>query len=350
MYKEDEEMDVTVFGTGTSGHQYVSSTIRKYVEKAGLDIHVVESTKVSDFLENKISSVPAIKYKDEVITLKSNGSFNKSLRDAVKSILKKSNYGAMTQILIPIDFSETSANAFFFGHRLASDLGLMVKLVHVFTPVVSDITGQVYYDPGQSDVAREQLNQFIEKYDKDWGSDLMGGALVDGEVLLGYPADQITRTTEDPHTELVVVGTTGQSKIKDFLGSVSRSVIENAKCPVLVIPRDSGYKQTKTIIAAAQSVDDIPYIREGIQKLFGSEGLQIEFISVKNDVDPGKDKDLTILNGEDAEHTLSTYIDDHQPDLVVVWKKKHSFWESLFHSSFSKNLAMLSHIPVLVLH
>lgn len=343
-------MDVTVYGTGTSGHQYVFSTIKRYVQKAGLDIKVQESTNIADFLQNKISSIPAIKYDDEVIALKSNGSFNKSLRDAVKLILKKSNYGDMPHILIPIDYSETSVNAFFYGHRLASEMGLMVKLVNVFTPVVSDITGQVYYDPGQSDVARQQLDQFIEKYDADWGSDLMKSALVDGEVLLGYPSDQICKASEEITSQLIVLGTTGQSKIKDFLGSVSRSVLEHAKCPVLVVPRMAGYKQIKHILVAVQSTEDIPYLKKQVAAMWNEPEVKIEFVSAKNDAESSTDGELTILQGTDAEQTISQYIEEKQPDIVVVWKKKHGFWEGLFHKSFSKDLAMLSAIPVLVVH
>ena len=343
-------MEVIVFGTGTSGHQYVSSTLKKYVAKAGLDIQVNESTKISDFLEHKISSVPAIKFDDEIITLKSNGSFNKSLRDAVKTILKKSNYGVMSQILIPIDFSETAANAFFYGHRLASDLGLMVKLVHVYTPVVNDATGQVYFDPGQSEISKELLNQFIEKYDADWGSDLMKSALVDGEVLLGYPSDQICKQSESSVTKFIVIGTTGQSKLKDFIGSVSRSVLESAQCPVFVIPRNAGYRQIKSIIVALEHIEDIPYLQQKINNVFADADIQIEYVSVRNDGETSHDSTLTLLKGDDSEVTMESYIDQKAPDLVVVWKKKHTFWQSLFHKSFSKNLAMLSETPVLVIH
>ena len=49
--------------------------------------------------------------------------FNKSLREAIKHILKKQNFGNMDKIIIPVDFSDVSTNAFVFGHRLATDIG-----------------------------------------------------------------------------------------------------------------------------------------------------------------------------------------------------------------------------------
>ena len=53
----------------------------------------------------------------------------------------------------------------------------------------------------------------------------------------GNPAEEILKYSQSKKIDLIVmgnVGLTGISKIK-MLGSVSRDVLENSKCPVLIV-------------------------------------------------------------------------------------------------------------------
>lgn len=62
------------------------------------------------------------------------------------------------------------------------------------------------------------------------------GFSMDSVVLFGDPAEEILRFSESKKIDLIImgnVGLKGLSKIKT-LGSVSRNVTENSKCPVLI--------------------------------------------------------------------------------------------------------------------
>jgi nucleotide-binding universal stress UspA family protein len=57
------------------------------------------------------------------------------------------------------------------------------------------------------------------------------------KVIIGNPADEIIKFTDDEKVDLVIMGTTGLagvSKVK-AIGSVARSVSEKAKCPVMLV-------------------------------------------------------------------------------------------------------------------
>ena len=56
-------------------------------------------------------------------------------------------------------------------------------------------------------------------------------------LLNGYPSEKIVEFAEKENVDLIVIGNiglSGLSKVK-ALGSVSRSVSENASCPVLIV-------------------------------------------------------------------------------------------------------------------
>jgi len=131
--------EIKVLGAGTSKHQMVTSVLREYLSKAEIPLDVNDYTDVDGFLKEGLESIPAIVYGKEVFNIGSNGTYNKSLRTAVTQILKKSNFGEIEKIVIPVDFSDVSTNAFAFGHRLATDLGAVTKALHVFFPSAREL-------------------------------------------------------------------------------------------------------------------------------------------------------------------------------------------------------------------
>lgn len=56
------------------------------------------------------------------------------------------------------------------------------------------------------------------------------------EVLEGKPSEEIVKHAKDEDVDLIIVGNRGISGIKKFvMGSVSKKVLDEAECPVLVI-------------------------------------------------------------------------------------------------------------------
>jgi nucleotide-binding universal stress UspA family protein len=55
-------------------------------------------------------------------------------------------------------------------------------------------------------------------------------------VVFGDPAQQIIETAEKKHSEIILMGSRGMGTIKGaLLGSVSQKVLNNTKCPVLIV-------------------------------------------------------------------------------------------------------------------
>lgn len=66
---------------------------------------------------------------------------------------------------------------------------------------------------------------------------------VERRVLLGFPADRLADLADDEAAEVIVVGSRGRGAVKAaFLGSVSSALIGVARCPVLVVPPQTGQR------------------------------------------------------------------------------------------------------------
>jgi nucleotide-binding universal stress UspA family protein len=71
---------------------------------------------------------------------------------------------------------------------------------------------------------------------------------VKGEVISGYPAEEILRYAEEKEVDLILMATHGRSGVRRWvLGSVADKVLHSAAVPVLLIragmPRDAAYEK-----------------------------------------------------------------------------------------------------------
>ena len=60
-------------------------------------------------------------------------------------------------------------------------------------------------------------------------------------VLSGNPAQKIMDYAKGKEIDLIVTGSRGKTKMQDFLlGSVSKKILENARCDVLIVKGEEG--------------------------------------------------------------------------------------------------------------
>lgn len=136
-------------------------------------------------------------------------------------------------ILVPIDFSESSEHAATAACALALKTGATVHLLHAYVIPVESVglaltVSQQYVEQ----FVRESKAQLLELSAK-----LCPGAKV-GSVLVesGDPREVITHKAKDLDAELIVMGTHGRRGLsRALLGSVAENVVRTAHCSVLVV-------------------------------------------------------------------------------------------------------------------
>jgi len=132
------------------------------------------------------------------------------------------------KLLIPIDGSKASLNAFEKAVEIAKNYHFDMKVISVVSiRAISDDRAELV------DLMINDMNAKMEELIKN--TDLTG-INVKTEVIYGEAYTAILEVAEKDNVDLIVIGNRGQSRIERFfLGSVANRVIAEAKCPVLVI-------------------------------------------------------------------------------------------------------------------
>jgi nucleotide-binding universal stress UspA family protein len=147
----------------------------------------------------------------------------------------------LERILLPTDFSETSAHALEQAGTLAGWYGSTVVALHVHSPLLQSAAtlgstapyglGVPAYDEA-SELQRLdcQTRSFLEPISR-------AGVPVEVVVDVGRPAHQILERATTLPADLIVIGTHGLSGFQHLvLGSVAEKVLRRAPCPVLTVP------------------------------------------------------------------------------------------------------------------
>jgi nucleotide-binding universal stress UspA family protein len=149
-------------------------------------------------------------------------------------------------IIVPVDFSETSDEAWRVACDVARLAASTLHLVHV-TP-----------EPFQQPWAIEAMAVDLEALTLQWMNDskaklekFVAPSGIDAEritriVLRGVPQTRITEYAADQGADLIVMGTHGYGPLKHLLlGSVAERVVRHAACPVLTVPHRSLRPQSR---------------------------------------------------------------------------------------------------------
>jgi nucleotide-binding universal stress UspA family protein len=149
----------------------------------------------------------------------------------------KGNYPRGAQfrrLLVPVDFSDSSAGALRHAVKLAAESGGSLVIVHV-----------VPADYGWLGIGRDEsrdLDRSLQRRAADrlraFADEHVGHHVAaDLEVRIGHPAQQIATTASESRCNLIVMATHGLTGLDRYLiGSVADRVARLAPCPVFLIP------------------------------------------------------------------------------------------------------------------
>jgi nucleotide-binding universal stress UspA family protein len=145
-----------------------------------------------------------------------------------------------SRILVPVDGSEPSKNAAYYGISLAEKYNAKLIVLNVDNlrslkkTFSSFITAPTY---GTEDMERkkEEMQKFLDEILK-----LGEESSVEVKIQIiedsGSVIHVILEYAENEKTDLIIVGTRGHSKVKKLLlGSVAEGVVTYAHCTVLVV-------------------------------------------------------------------------------------------------------------------
>jgi nucleotide-binding universal stress UspA family protein len=276
------------------------------------------------------------------------------------------------KILFPTDFSPTAQNAFKHCLILADYYQAKIEVLHVVfpeyaamdVPVVSMATTRE-----KVDAAVPVMHSFVELGLSQTQALYTFQAIprVEEKVEIGIAIGTIIKLANEHDADLIMMGTKGShNTLEKAFGSVSTGVIEQAKCPVMLIPEFAQWKPTHIIAYASDLSESDPYhfwkatemltpfhpllhvinIHKGdahdqiaideLKKIFSNNtpAVQISFHQEKHD---------SITDG------LEVFIDNYGVDLLVMYSPHRSWVERWFHHSQTRDVAFTTRIPLLVI-
>lgn len=140
------------------------------------------------------------------------------------------------RILVPIDGSKSAEQAVCKAVSIAELCGSEIDLVYA-----ANVNGYVggYPLSDSADYPNAILADVVQTGNRilEQAADLVPDTYkVTLHCVMGTPAEEILRLSEEFGSDLIIMGCRGLGAIKSvLLGSVSQYTVEHAKCPVMVV-------------------------------------------------------------------------------------------------------------------
>jgi nucleotide-binding universal stress UspA family protein len=281
------------------------------------------------------------------------------------------------QILVPIDFSENSIAAFKYALDLVEKLNKKaaenaeIKVIHVHDfPGIEMPLGIMYSDNDLEASMEKFVEENIMDDDDTEGVVTRRKVNIETEVVHGTPAAKIIEIAETQDYDLILMGMVGKRTFAEIMmGSVATDVAQNAHCPVLLVPEGKHFKAIKNLAYACDFDNKSfkhPALVADIAKLFHAN-VHLVFVKTLDKTRQNYATDLAdmqdvfeteapslkfngyIVEEDDVFYGINNFSHAHKIDLLVTITKTRNFWARLFHASVTKELAMYSELPLLII-
>ena len=160
----------------------------------------------------------------------------------------------MKKILVPVDFSETSAHALHVAARIAKQQQAEIIVLHMLgisEAVLTKDEAQEYVEAKYyMDLAKKRFNPFLNQpYLKQ---------IKVREIVQNYKDfKELNKVAQEQHIELIVMGSHGTSGLGNvFVGSNTEKVVRSADVPVLVVKMPNPDFKVENILFACDFKED----------------------------------------------------------------------------------------------
>ncbi len=273
----------------------------------------------------------------------------------------------MPRFLVPVDFSSVSVNAALYAVQMAERMPKKEVILYNVTEEVHagadgtpiDFNGEAFLANNLRSLESLQVNLFE-----------MGLSPMEIVAEIGELPERIKAVIEKHNIDMVVMGTTGNSSLDDsFVGKNALEIARENTCPVMIVPPDAVFKGSgKVAMAVAFENVEKNIAVAPIKKWLDILQPEIHFVHVgvrsEEELTPEKKAEkvkletifadykysFTFLGGTNFSEIINNFVDQAGIDQILIFPKKHTFFESFFSHQHAKKLAFHSHIPVLVVH
>lgn len=275
----------------------------------------------------------------------------------------------MKNILCPVDFTADSMTAAKYAFEIAARAKAKLVLLHTYH-MPSREAGVNYDAETSAKVKHEGERKLQELNDQLIQSNPLAEVSTAIVVKYGFAADEIPVQVQAHHADLVVMNTGGASGlVRQVVGTVSVSVMEDSPCPVLIIPNGWEFKPFSKIVYAT----DLEGNQEGLltsvanfAKAFSAHLTMVHILGKDHSTSDKEAKQFSLNklleSHEYKDHSFQFYAyedvisgiykfsKEESADLIVMATRPRSFWKKLFSMSTTEKVAYHPPIPLLTYH
>jgi nucleotide-binding universal stress UspA family protein len=276
----------------------------------------------------------------------------------------------MKKILVPLDFSETSDNAFVYALEMAKLLKAELVLLHTFEIPVVDTQGLAFnYATVYNSVELANFEHFREKLPKLRNIALernldhisLNHILMNGDLLYS-----IKKVVSEENIDIVVMGTNGaEGWMASLVGTNTGSVINNVGVTVLSVPAEAKFEQIKTIAFTTRfRKKDIEALikvlfyakkfRAKVKCLYvktSNSDVNSETVNRwKSHFEDEEDLQFFVIPNDDVPCTIEDFLDNQNVDMLAMLTYKRNFFAALFTTTTTQKLSYYLRTPILALH
>lgn len=268
-------------------------------------------------------------------------------------------------ILVPLDFSDKSKNALKVAAKMALRHQAKLIVTHVVytyylidrggKQVIGSQTVQENMDDGKIKLEKLRL-RLLEKYDLN----------IETKISTQNMVDTINELVLTDEVDLVVMGTSGSQKMKQFiLGSNSYNVLLHANCSVMLIPENFKKTSFKKILFPVRVKHELDQ-KADLSVLLASKnegGINLLGVGKPNKlVDVRKaymemKKNLLLKSADylsefqvsnDNAGMICKAAKDKQSDIIILADQDEESWKSFMSDNFFKKMINKSDVPLLI--
>lgn len=265
----------------------------------------------------------------------------------------------MAHLLIPTDFSDVALQATSYALRLFDPRTDRFTLVHAYMDAGAANNVWPSVEQELYNASADGMDAFLERVRRLKEAE---GVNIGNEVVFGAIGSVLADIHKEDPADLVVMGTKGVTGVPLFTSNAAH-VAKISRVPVLVVPDGVGTVPVRRILLADDRQEHGDGALRMLVRLAQHQGAEVIVAHVQatgersEEALPSSYEEALAqvghrsiqASGDDPVESLLDLAEREQADLLAVLHRHTPFLDTLFHRSVSKQLAMHSPRPLLVL-
>ncbi|KAA3437134.1 universal stress protein [Rufibacter hautae] len=268
----------------------------------------------------------------------------------------------MKTILVPTDFSAVACNALEYALAVATVTQSRILLVHVvdvastfsqYHTFLDSVTSQLLAD------AEHELKTIAEK------KRISVPVKLQTVCTLGNFVAEVNSLATQNAVDFVVMGTHGQGGILDkIFGTNALAFMNQAKCPVLLVPQNATFKGIHQIAFAYDLDSEVTSVLRQLFQWATPFNAQVSIINCLSERQLNLVPDFSLLQSiiktfpvenysliqrkeDDVVKGIFDFVQENQTEVLAIATHEKVFLEELLHRSVSKRLLFQTQVPLL---